>query len=395
MPSSPPSAAAPLEGLKVLDFSRVLAGPFAGRMLADLGADVVKIEPPEGDVTRLWGRRIADIAGYFHQQNVGKRDICVDLSSPGATELVLRLVREADVVVENFRPGVMARLGLAWEVLSAANPRLVMLSISGFGHGGPESHRAAYAPIIHAESGVVARHAEFSGQAPREMPVSIADTNASLHGLVGLMAALYRRERTGEGDHVDIAMLDAMLATDDHLHYALEDADELRPMQSEVWDTVIGPVMLSGDFRYLWKQLQARCGVVDPTPAGAGLDDKIRLRRAAAAEYLLGLADEAALVAALDRMNLAWGRVMTSAQVVRDSATVQARGTIASVDDRQGGMRPVVQSPYRFARAASGVRGPAPLQGEHNLEVLREWLAMSAEEVDALGASGVLLGAVG
>jgi crotonobetainyl-CoA:carnitine CoA-transferase CaiB-like acyl-CoA transferase len=147
----------PLAGLKVLDLSRVLAGPFAGRMLADLGADVVKVEPPDGDVTRLWGRRIAGIAGFFHQQNVGKRDVCVDLGKPGAAELVIRLATQADVVIENFRPGVMERLGIGWEVLSAANPRLVMVSISGFGQGGPESHKPAYAPIIHAESGVVAR----------------------------------------------------------------------------------------------------------------------------------------------------------------------------------------------------------------------------------------------
>lgn len=381
----------PLDGLKVLDFSRVLAGPFAGRMLADLGADVVKIEPPEGDVTRLWGRRVGGIAGYFHQQNVGKRDLCIDLARPGAAELVVRLVREADVVVENFRPGVMERLGIGWEVLSAANSRLVMLSISGFGQGGPESHRAAYAPIIHAESGVIARHAEFSGQPPRELPVSIADTNASLHGLVGLLAALYRREQTGVGDHVDIAMLDAMLATDDHLHYSLEDAEALRPMQSEVWDTVLGPVMLSGDFRYLWKQLQARCQVVDPTPEGADLDTKIRLRREAAAAWLKALPDEAALVDAFDRMNLAWGRVLSSAQVAAGSSTVAARGSIAQVDYGADGLRPVVQSPYRFANAESGAAGPAPRRGQHNEVVLADWLGMDADAAAALAADGILL----
>ena len=381
----------PLEGLRVLDFSRVLAGPFAGRMLCDLGADVVKVEPPEGDVTRLWGRRIAGIAGYFNQQNAGKRDLCLDLARPGAADLVLQLAREADVVVENFRPGVMDRLGIGWEVLSAANPRLVMLSISGFGQGGPESGRAAYAPIIHAESGVVARHAAFSGDAPREMPVSIADTNASLHGMVGLLSALWQRERTGRGDHVDIAMIDAMLFTDDHLHYALEDAEDTRPMQSEVWDTVIGPVMLSGDFRYLWKQLTALCGVEDPTPPGAPLEEKIRLRRAAARDYLLSLPDREALVEVFDRMNLAWGRVLSSAEAVRESATVAARGTITRVDDRAGGERPVVQSPYRFSGSESGVRGPAPHRGEHNDQVLGEWLGLSADQIGALDEAGILL----
>ena len=116
----------PLAGLKVLDFSRVLAGPFAGRMLCDLGADVVKVEPPDGDITRLWGRRIANIPGYYHQQNAGKRDICIDLRAEGAKDLVAELVAGADVLIENYRPDVMPRLGLGYKELSAINPRLII-----------------------------------------------------------------------------------------------------------------------------------------------------------------------------------------------------------------------------------------------------------------------------
>ncbi|MGB0693658.1 MAG: CoA transferase, partial [Pseudomonadales bacterium] len=122
----------PLAGIRVLDMSRVLAGPFAGRMLSDLGADVVKLEPPEGDVTRHWGRKIHDISGYYHQQNVGKRNICVDLAAAEGVKLVKSLVGSADVLIENFRPDVMGRLGLDYETLAAINPRLIMLSISGF-----------------------------------------------------------------------------------------------------------------------------------------------------------------------------------------------------------------------------------------------------------------------
>ena len=157
----------PLAGLKVLDLSRVLAGPFAGRMLCDLGADVVKIEPPEGDITRLWGKVVGGIPGYYHQQNAGKRDICLNLQAPGARELVLELVRQADILVENFRPDVMPRLGLGYDVLKAANPRLIMLSISGFGQGGPESRRPAYAPIVHAEVGLLHRTHRRTGMERR------------------------------------------------------------------------------------------------------------------------------------------------------------------------------------------------------------------------------------
>ncbi len=135
--------AKPLEGIKVLDFTRVLAGPLATRILSDLGADVIKVEPPEGDMTRNIGKKIAGISGYYTQQNVGKRAICVDLLKTEGQELIKRLVAEADVVTENYRPGVMEEMGIDWDTLHAINPRLVMMSISGFGQVGPERERAS------------------------------------------------------------------------------------------------------------------------------------------------------------------------------------------------------------------------------------------------------------
>ena len=141
------SAQHPLDGLRVLDFSRVVAGPFAGRLLADLGADVVKVEPPEGDSTRLHGRKVSGITGFFNQQNAGKRNISLDLRAEGA-------------VIENYRPGVMSRLGIDYEVLRHANPKLIMLSISGYGQEGPESRRPSYAPVVHAEVGLMHRLGE-------------------------------------------------------------------------------------------------------------------------------------------------------------------------------------------------------------------------------------------
>lgn len=383
----------PLQGIRVLDFSRVLAGPFASRMLADLGAEVLKVEPPDGDVTRLWGRRLAGIAGYYFHQNVGKKGLCMDLASAEGVELVKRLVPHVDVVLENFRPGVMDRLGLGWEVLEQINPRLVMLSISGFGQTGPETGRAAYAPIVHAESGVLERYARLTGQPPAELPLSVADTNASLHGLVALLAALYRREQTGEGDHIDIAMIDAMLATDDHLHGALEPADQ-EPEgvpRSEVWQTGAGPVILSGDLRWIWHQLSRIYKVADPTPAGASLEQKIAHRLAAVQGFFAGLSTWPEVIEVMDRMNLAWGKVKTSREAVETSATLGPRESIAEVPDRAGGQRRVMRSPYRFRNAESRVRGPAPWRGEHNRAVLGDYLGMSAAELTALEEAGVLL----
>ncbi len=381
----------PLTGLKVLDFSRVLAGPFAGRMLCDLGADVVKIEPPEGDVTRLWGKVVGGIPGYYHQQNAGKRNICLDLRAAGARELVLELVRHADILIENFRPDVMPRLGLGYDVLKAVNPRLIMLSISGFGQGGPESRRPAYAPIIHAEVGLLhrgARRAE-SGEV-QQIPLSVADTNASLHGLVATLAAVILRERTGRGQHIDIAMIDATLVTDDQLHYELEDSEDTMGLPNDVWTTGAGPILISADFRHLWRRLTADLGVHDPAGLDTALDEKIRLRREAVVAFLNALGDWGAVEAAMAKMNIAWGQVRAGADL-QDQPTVKARGAIAQIDDRAGGTRPIPQSPYRFSDARSEVRGPAPHRGEHNAQVLAEWLGKGEAEVAALSQAGVLL----
>ena len=379
----------PLEGLKVLDFSRVLAGPFAGRMLCDLGADVVKVEPPDGDVTRMWGAVIGEIPGYYHQQNAGKRNICIDLRADGSQKLVHQLVKEADILIENYRPDVMPRLGLGYETLSAVNPRLIMLSVSGFGQGGPESHRPAYAPIIHAETGQIARQAMRGNIPRRDMPLSVADTNASLHGLVGLLSAVILRERTGKGQHIDIAMVDATVCTDDQIHYALEDSEATGPLPNDTWETGAGPVLISADFRYLWILLTGEHGVVDPTHKEMELSEKIRLRREAVGEYLMTLTTWEQVEGKMGEMNLAWGIVRDPVDI-REQATVKARGTIIDIDDRAGGTRPITQSPYRFSSARSGVRGPAPYRGEHNHVVLSEWLGLPGFEVDGLLETGVL-----
>ena len=379
----------PLDGLKVLDLSRVLAGPFAGRMLCDLGADVVKVEPPAGDLTRLWGAVIGGVPGYYHQQNAGKRCICVDLAKAAGGDIVRRLAAQADLVIENFRPGVMARLGLDYETLRAQREDAVLLSISGFGQQGPEAQRPAYAAAIHAEAGLVRRQAR-DGRPPADIQMSVADTNAALHGLVAALAALRLRDRTGLGQHIDVAMLDAMLVTDDQLHYGLENSRHTAPALSDIWRTGAGDVLIAGDFRHVWRQLNHRMGVEDPTPAGAPLAEKIRQRRNAAAAFFASLASMDEVREAMDAMNLAWGEVRDSANV-RDSPTVQHRGTVAEIDDRAGGTRPIAQTPYRFSHAEAGVRGPAPHRGEHNREAIMEWLGVGEGEIQAWSAAGVLL----
>ena len=379
----------PLAGLKVLDFSRVLAGPFAGRMLSDLGAEVVKVEPPDGDVTRYWGHEVANITGYFHQQNAGKKNICIDLRAPDAPNLVKQLAANADIVIENYRPDVMDRLGVGYTDLDAVNEKLIMLSISGFGRDGPESTRPAYAPVIHAEAGLIARSTTKDGVKHHDLPLSVADTNASLHGLVGVLAALHMRHRTGKGQHIDIAMIDATVATDDQIHYDLEGSNETGPMPNEIWESGIGPVLLSTDFRLLFRSL-TELGLEDPSNPMMELKEKISLRRKAVGDFLNTIDTLEDFSAAMKSMNVAWGEVR-SPENLRDQKTIIRRGSITDIDDRNGGTRPITQSPYRFSDAKSGVRGPAAHRGEHFNEVLKGWLSMNDKDISQLREDNVVI----
>ena len=381
----------PLEGIKVLDLSRVLAGPFAGRILHDLGAEVVKVEPPEGDVTRNWGKVRAGLAGYYTQQNAGKRNICIDLRAEGGAELIRRLAAKADVLIENFRPGIMKKFGLAYEDLRSVNEKLVMLSISGFGQEGPESSRAAYAPILHAESGWLQRSAEWNQQPVTDLNLSAADTNASLHGTIGLLAALRVAELTGEGQHIDMCMLDAFLATDDASHLGLDDV-RYTSAGGLVWEGVGGPVLTAGDFRWIWKQLQQVHGLEDGAPANADIPTKRAYRESAINEFLSSFDSRDEMYEALDQCNLAWGDIKTTAEAY-DSPTAEHRGSSVAIDARDGSTRRVSQTPYRFSKSSSGLQpaAVAPYRGEHNSEILQGWLNTSQHEIETLSQAGVLL----
>ena len=330
----------------------------------------------------------AGISGYFNMVNAGKRSIAIDLRAPGAPDLVLALVKQADVLVENFRPDVMPRLGIGYQTLAAANPGLIMLSISGFGRNGPESQRPAYAPIVHAELGLIDRTARQTG-AQIDLPLSVADTNAGLHGLVGLLSAVIMRARTGLGQHIDMAMMDATLMCDDQLHFEIEDAEATRNLPPDMWETGAGPILVSVDFRWLWKLLTSGSGLVDPSTPEMDTGTKISARRAAVAAFMGGLATWTDVEAAMAKMNLAWGRIRTG-KALREQPTLAHRQSIVDVDDRAGGTRPIVQSPYRFSQAISGVRGGAPHKGEHTDEILRGWLGLSDKEIAQLAAQGIL-----
>ncbi len=205
-------AEGPLAGLLVVDLTRVLAGPFATMMMADLGARVVKVERPgRGDDSRAYGPFVDGRSTYFARVNRGKESVALDLRDPADRAVLLGLAGKADVLVENFRPGVMDRLGLGWDALSAANPRLVYASVSGFGQTGPWRERPAYDTVVQAAAGLFAVTGEPAGD-PVKMGTSIADLTAGLYAFGAVLAALRGRDATGRGARVDVAMFDAALS---------------------------------------------------------------------------------------------------------------------------------------------------------------------------------------
>lgn len=379
----------PLTGVRVLDLSRAISGPYVGRMLSDLGADVVKVEIPGTDITQVFGPRSNGHSGLYVQQNAGKRNISVDLGTEAGAALIRDLAEHTDIVIENFRPGTVDRLGVGWQQLSERNPRLVMLSISGFGQWGPEAGRQAYAPVVHAESGLLGRQAQVDGAEPNDVVMALADSVTSLHGMIAVLSALRLRDTTGRGQYLDLSMLESMLATDDYTHYSLEKSYPVWPATGMVFQAPGGPLLISADPKYLWFRLSERHGLTDPDPDATG-PERFAARAKVVEDWVAAFTVRADLIAALETAGVAWAEVRTP-ETVLDSPTVQAREVVAEVSNREGGTRPVIRMPYRFSAGACEPRGGAAFVGEHNAEVLGDWLGLDGDRVRELEDAGVLL----
>lgn len=216
----------PLEGVNVVDFSRVLAGPHCAKILLDLGAEVLKIEPPAGDLSRRAFPTTGEISGYYAQQNAGKRNLSIDLNVHGARDVVLAACEHADIIVENFRPGALAAFGLDYETVSVSNPNVIYASISGYGQHGPWRSRMAYAPTVQAETGFTANtNDHFDRDTLRSDSLSHADVYTGIHAAVAVLAALSERGRTGKGQYIDVAMAAVMLSMNERVHVDLSDHD--------------------------------------------------------------------------------------------------------------------------------------------------------------------------
>ena len=372
--------AAPLAGLRVLDLSRILAGPFAGQTLADLGATVIKVEGPGGDDTRTWGPPFIErdgerTAAYFYAANRGKRSVVADFTTPEGQEFVRSLAGQADVLLENFKVGGLAKYGLDHPALSALNPRLVYCSITGFGQDGPYADRAGYDYMIQGMSGLMSITGQPDGE-PQRVGVAVTDLFSGLYAVIGILAALRERDRTGRGQHLDIALLDcatAMLANQAMNFFATGEAPgrtgnahpNIVPYQ--VFPVADGEVIVASGNDAQYRRF---CEVVGRPALAADPDFATNRDRVTRRETLVPLLAEATaawrrddLLAALRAVGVPAGPINSISQVF-DDEQVRARGLHIRPEGVDG-----VRSPFRFSDSALDTDRTAPRLDEHGAEV--------------------------
>ncbi len=378
----------PLDGIRVVDLTRIFSGPICGRVLADLGADVIKVEPPSGDLTRPVPPVGDDgISPTFSHMNAGKRNICVDLKAEGGPEVVAALAGRADVLLENYRPGVIARYGLSYEEMSARNPRLVFCSITGFGQTGPWSHRKAHAPMMHAEAGTIEMAARLRGAAPLQEIHQHGDLYAGFLSVSAVLAALYQREHTGTGQHLDIAMAETLIYANDQTGNDLSGYDG--PREFDTWNYAVAhtadgqAVSLVGNpQRLLPRWVDALGGDPADCPENPTHEEAVAILRELAATF----ATHEDLAKAVEGQPLPAARIRSVAELAATD-WAKDRGLIAEL--RPG--LPVPAKPFAMGDATVGVTPRSARLGEDTRAVLADDLGMDDEEIDKLIALGAVL----
>jgi crotonobetainyl-CoA:carnitine CoA-transferase CaiB-like acyl-CoA transferase len=396
----------PLAGIRVVDFSRVLAGPLCARTLQDLGAEVIKVEPPSPDVSRFAFPSTDGMSGYYAQQNAGKRNVSINLNLPGALELTLKLCDTADVIVENFRAGTLGFFGLNYETLAQRNPKLIYASITGYGQGGPWRSRMAYAPTVQAEAGFTENSIRHYGDAlsePRTDSLSHADVYSGLQAAIAILAALNSRSKSGKGQYIDVAMAATLLAVNERAHVDLTDEDlgaEPAVLGATDCSFFIGPQgehftvatsMVGSRTFPSWMRAMRRSDLAnDPRFASAAAR---RLNFGALHEiiqsWMLTFPDMARLDAQLDEAKIAMGEIR-SLRELGESEWSDYWKAVQEVSDRSGGVYRLPGRPWHFSEETLAPAGVPAFQGEHNFEVFEE-LGVSDEELRRFADSGVFV----
>lgn len=396
----------PLKGIRVLDLTRVLAGPWATQMLADFGAEVIKIEKPgEGDDTRGWGPpffKNADgstgDAAYFQSANRGKQSVCIDMAKPEGASLIKALARKSDILIENFKVGGLKKYGLDYESLKAENPRLIYCSITGFGQTGPYANRAGYDFMIQGMSGVMSITGEPVGE-PMKMGVAFSDIFAGLHAVIGLQAALFHRERTGQGQYIDISLLDSQVSVlaNQALNYLVggkvpQRLGNAHPniVPYQTFETADGHIIMAvGNDR----QYAEYCKIIGAPELASAPYDNNRGRvenRTALVPLLAPLMKKRTTsewVGAFEAATVPCGPINTIDQMFANEQ-VLARGMQIGMTREDGVQVPGVANPIVFSQTPLEYSMPSPQLGSATASILERVLGMNTQEIAALRANG-------
>lgn len=370
----------PLAGLRVIELARILAGPWAGQTLADLGAEVIKVEAPEGDDTRRWGPPFIDrdgqkVAAYFHSANRGKRSVVADFRTPEGQAKVRELVAEADIVIENFKVGGLAKYGLDFANLSALNPRLIYCSITGFGQDGPYAHRAGYDYIIQGMSGLMSITGPAEGE-PHRVGIAVTDLVTGIYATTAILAALHDRQKTGRGAHIDMSLMDSAVSimANQAMNYLSTGTPpgrtgnvhpNLAPYQ--VFECADGHVIIATGNDAQYHRLCRILGRADLIENAAFLGNADRVTNRPALSEALSVATrqwtKADLLAACEAEGVPAGPINDMAEVFADPQ-VQARGMQLDLGPHRG-----VRSPFVIDGLRCAADRPAPVLGEGDAEL--------------------------
>jgi len=391
-----------LKGIRILDFTRVLAGPYLTQMLSDLGADVIKLEQPgKGADERAFSPIGKEQSGYYMMLNRGKKSITLNLKAPKAKQIILDLVKQSDIVTENFKPGVMQSLGLTYEEFKKVKPDIIMCSISTFGQEGPYSQRVGYDIVAQAMSGLMWMSGDVD-RPPTRSGTSIGDVNASSHALAAILAALYYRERTGKGQYIDISMRDCLTAILETAipRYTMSDGLD-KPHRSGSHHATMAPygVFNAGNSNYIvlgalnqaiWARLCNAMGqpeMIDdpqfntPTARAENLTTVVGVIE----KWLQTFTDVTEPLNILEKSQVPSAPVLNIEQLLEDPQLLM-RDMIVEVNDPLFGKVKLPATPMRFSETTVINANPAPLLGEHTEEVLKTLLKMSEDEIAQLRA---------
>jgi crotonobetainyl-CoA:carnitine CoA-transferase CaiB-like acyl-CoA transferase len=394
-----------LDGVTVLDFTQFIAGPACTRLMAEMGADVIKVElAPDGDLCRVLPVIRDGRSAYFVQHNQGKKSVCIDIRQPDGLDLLKGLVGQADVVIENFSPGAIARLGLGWDVVHDLNPRAIMCSISAFGQSGPLRDLPGFDYIAQAVSGVTSMIGDPDA-APPIVGLAVGDLGTGLSALAAINAALFHRERTGgEGQYLDISLVDFYF----HCHEINVEAysmsgGETQPMRNGSHHPLVSPlgvyravdgyiviVALGDQWIRLCRGMNREDLITDPRFA----DGQSRLTNNAdlteiIEDWLQSFDSDATALAALEKARVPVAPVLTVAQAIEHPHLVE-RGSVREIDDRGVGKFSITGMPLRFSNYPGDLGLTAPFLGEHNKAVFGERLGIEANRLEELATRGVL-----